>query len=562
MAGIQTGLTDAQLLASQLKAHELTGMSSSASEIDNTIENNKKYIVPQGLNETDDMTSIIQSYIDTQNLIYLSRDERLSATTTIHIPYGKYKIEGLHIKSGVKLDMNGIFIPLNADSECVFISGSYIEIGTLNISARNIVGFVGKLLLIDSTNTLTLDYLDNYSKMTSIKFININTLNIMGANSNNYKEYGIYIKSSSLAKGISWIMISNMLIRNCYFGLYAESATKGYINSCTFEGFITSCVKSIYLNANTGEIASDYFNAHIQTRGTSEDNAITSLLAGNNTYDGIIWDWLESYGDIIYDTGIKNKYKHGLVSGSWFHKVKLLGETSIFEDVYESNTDRFYNLFHWNENSRNGIGFQDNLLAFANKRFTVSVTPSKSASIDKIFKQATGINHYANTPWPSENGGGEIVYTITNIPQCRMYSLSVGFTKQERIARGIKLEIKLSTGGWITIDNITNNINTVYTYRANGGSGYDIDSIRLTFSNGASVKDGVIGTPLSNQLSIQSMVMFGAGERKSFLPYYEASFSNFISVESSTIPNNSMFVDSADGKMKFKDSVGTVNILY
>ena len=37
MAGIQTGLTDAQLLASQLKAHELAGMNSSASEIDGSV---------------------------------------------------------------------------------------------------------------------------------------------------------------------------------------------------------------------------------------------------------------------------------------------------------------------------------------------------------------------------------------------------------------------------------------------------------------------------------------------------------------------------------------------
>ena len=41
MAGIQTGLTDAQLLASQLKAHELAGMNSSASEIDESVLNTK-----------------------------------------------------------------------------------------------------------------------------------------------------------------------------------------------------------------------------------------------------------------------------------------------------------------------------------------------------------------------------------------------------------------------------------------------------------------------------------------------------------------------------------------
>ena len=42
MAGIQTGLTDAQLLASQLKAHELAGMNSSASEIDAVAKNSNE----------------------------------------------------------------------------------------------------------------------------------------------------------------------------------------------------------------------------------------------------------------------------------------------------------------------------------------------------------------------------------------------------------------------------------------------------------------------------------------------------------------------------------------
>ena len=45
MGGIQTGLTDAQLLASQLKAHDLVGLTASASEINYSIDNKIQFIL-------------------------------------------------------------------------------------------------------------------------------------------------------------------------------------------------------------------------------------------------------------------------------------------------------------------------------------------------------------------------------------------------------------------------------------------------------------------------------------------------------------------------------------
>jgi len=539
---------------------KLAGMASTGSEIDNSI---KSKIIPEGLNEIDDMTSIIQSYIDAQNAIYLSQDERLANSTKIYIPKGKYKIKNLHLKAGISFDMDGVFIPLDSSSDCAFISGSYINIDKLNLSSRNVYDYSGKLLSLDTTNTDTVNFLDNFSKLSRVAYVNIKTLNIMGSNSNTVQEYGVYIKSDILSRGISWINILKILVRNCYFGIVCDTDNDGYINSNIINGYVTSCVKSLYLNNQVnGGISNNFFDIHYQARDNSEATAITSYLASSNTFLGAIWDWLDTYSDVIYDTGNRNVYHKNLVSASFYHKVKILGNTSLYEDTYESNTDSFYNLFHWNENSRNGIGYQDNLLSFANKRFNVTVSPYTPSTLSKIFTQAVDINHYANNTWPSANGGGEIVYTITNIPQCRMHSITIGFTKAERIARGVKLEIKLSTGNWVTLTDVSNNLNTVFTYRANGGSGHDLDSIRLTFTNGANVKDGIITAPLSNILSIQSIVAFGAGERKVYLPYYEATFSNFSSIESSIVPNNSMFVDSTDNKMKFKDSLGVINLLY
>lgn len=60
MAGIQTGLTDAELLASQLKAHELVGLKASVSEINGSVSRNQ-IVLPKNLISNGDNISIFDS---------------------------------------------------------------------------------------------------------------------------------------------------------------------------------------------------------------------------------------------------------------------------------------------------------------------------------------------------------------------------------------------------------------------------------------------------------------------------------------------------------------------
>lgn len=72
MGGIQTGLTDAQLLASQLKAHELTGMKSSASEIDNMvlISGTRNWIDYITIKTVQELANGVIKYTDSQGSYY------------------------------------------------------------------------------------------------------------------------------------------------------------------------------------------------------------------------------------------------------------------------------------------------------------------------------------------------------------------------------------------------------------------------------------------------------------------------------------------------------------
>ena len=72
MGGIQTGLTDAQLLASQLKAHELAGMNSSASEIDNMvlISGTRNWIDYVTIKTVQELGNGIIKYTDSQGSYY------------------------------------------------------------------------------------------------------------------------------------------------------------------------------------------------------------------------------------------------------------------------------------------------------------------------------------------------------------------------------------------------------------------------------------------------------------------------------------------------------------
>ena len=93
MGGIQTGLTDAQLLASQLKAHELTGMNSSASEIDN--------IVTNGATQ-EDLDALALSSGGAMELIQtIEVTSAVSNIDIINLPDGIYEIRAVGLTSSV-----------------------------------------------------------------------------------------------------------------------------------------------------------------------------------------------------------------------------------------------------------------------------------------------------------------------------------------------------------------------------------------------------------------------------------------------------------------------------
>lgn len=121
MTGIQTGLTDAQLLASQLKAHELVGLNSSASEIDELVQygqikkqsdyikNIRKFKDLSGVSITTDSSGLATLETTTENALKIKTN---NATNLIRVTidlsnYGEGFSIGELKNMGLKIKVTG-----------------------------------------------------------------------------------------------------------------------------------------------------------------------------------------------------------------------------------------------------------------------------------------------------------------------------------------------------------------------------------------------------------------------------------------------------------------------
>ena len=488
--------------------------------IENGYYSTKTKTVIVGLNEVDDMTSIIQSYIDAANIEYLTSLSTRYYThlSKIIVPAGRYKVNGLYLKSGVTIETIGNLIPLTSTSNIIYLAGSYIEIeGTLNIDCVDQANYNGVPISIDTTDATTVTLLTS-APFNRINYVTIENLNIKG-NTTGTTSTGININSNGSTKGIAWIKINNGTIRDFTNDIIVTTSNGGYFNSNVINVSSNQCINGLKLNAIPGsEISNNEFNYTIQPRDVVNATGVTLLKANNNIFNGTIWDWKETYGLVVSDTGNNNTYGRGFIPSTFLHKTRILGQSSKVGDSFGS-VDNFNIIYDHNETSHNALGWQDNILMYADKLFTTTVTPSKSSTFTKAFTPATAINHAWNTTWGTAGGLGEIQLTITDIPKFRFYAISLGFQIKTRIARAIKMEYQLDNGGWVTVYDVTDNLSTNVMYRTLGGSGYDANKLRFTFNTGVDATDPANPVaPSSNILAIQSIAVFGAGMRNFTIP--------------------------------------------
>jgi len=500
-----------------------------------------------------DNTTILQKLIDSENAKWLEND-RNYITREIVVPVGDCAVGNLHISGGVRMDVKGRFVPIDTTTTMVYLSGSCIKIKTIILDGSYMNGYNGIPMQVDTTNPTTLKMLDkDYWKAPM--YNTIDTLNIKGG----YTTSTVGLKVLVNGKGMSWFRINNFEIRDCVTGIDITTTNGGYVTSNVISGRINNCNNSFIAK---GVVSANDFNFHIQPKSISGVTGIT-IEGNSNRFYGVIWDWDNSYGLALKDTGDNNCYSSGFLPSNFKEHISYSSLTTDIGTKYE-NIDTMNALYQWSGSARNGLGFQDNLLANLTTYGDVIIRKDgeeyNPATKYKMFTQPTAINYYQSISWSGDDGAGEITLDMI-FSLSRIHTIGVGFGLKSRICSNIKIEFSNGGDTWYVFEEYENNYNIVYLATTRGGEGYDMDRIKITFQNGIDATDANNPTaPLSNLLAIQSIVAFGVGKRQAFLDKVSNTEYAFTPV-SDTLQVNSFFLDESDDTLKFKDSTGAIKTI-
>jgi len=342
---------------------------------------------------TDD-TEAIQKVIDAAYVEFKSIGDRFYKTNTIFIPKGEYAVSNLLLKSGLNMDMDGVFVPYNDNGDVVRIVGNTITIDRLHLSAAKKSLFNGRLFAVDTSISEDYDIIKEvYWK--NPHYVWIDSLSLIGRYGNDITAFDVNLINAD--DGMSWWNIKNIHIRDCKRAISVNVDNGAYVTSNKFKGMINKAFESVTLeNLGTGEISKNIFDLHIQPDTlTGTQGLKLSGDGGSNTFEGVIWDWNSAYGFMIYDSQTKgNIYSDGFYSPYYKSQIMIAGITAKDNgDQYEI-PEYFKALYHWGDDTRNGIGFQDNLVANLTDFGGFTSTPSSSTAY-KMFTQPTGTNHRA-----------------------------------------------------------------------------------------------------------------------------------------------------------------------
>ena len=261
MAGIQTGLTDAQLLASQLKAHELAGMNSSASEIDNinnTIDYKAILVDGRNLFNVNDSSNVAGYYVN-----YSTGELAVSAsyTATHYIRVFEntnYAISTKHMIAWYDKDFVFISGSSQADTSKIQVSPSEAKYLRCTIQTSLISTFQVEK---GGYNTVFAPY--KYSYVQNPSKINAKYLDIFNTTKNLFDMYsvnsGFYINPS--------------------YGTLLSSATSSYSD------YIECSANTSYvLSGGTGSKQLAFYDSNKVFISASQSNPVIKVSPSNAKY--------------------------------------------------------------------------------------------------------------------------------------------------------------------------------------------------------------------------------------------------------------------------------------
>ena len=522
---------------------------------------NVKWFGAKGDGITND-TVAIQKCIDDAYLSYISQYSKILSSKEVVVPKGyEFKVKNLYLKGAITFNCEGLLIPYDSDSDVIRLASSYINIPNLNIESTTIPNYIGRSISLDTSDSTTKSLLDD-SSTGSPYYINMGIVRIKNRYDQVNQSTALYINCDSFGYGVSYLKIDDFFSLNSYNGIIFEAnnsaGTNGFVNSCTINGKIVNSMVGIKLSASYGEIASNVFNVDIEPRRVANVAGVVNVGGNSNTFNGVIWDWKVSYGYSVYDLGDLNTYSRGYTPLNFPNQVMIAGTLSKSSNTYESQNSIQAN-YHWSQYARNISGFQDNLLSYADRLYTLVSTPSGNSSKNKYLFSAPESRNWYNQ-YAIVDSSSVVTITITGI-DIWSNCISCGFGNT--YAQDIKIEYLNGSSIWVELKHQLDNRSAKFMWSIGVGDGYNMKGIRYTFTKAFNKSNLVDLVYVSNGLlDVGFLAAFGMGARKSYIKNFDNNFIGMLSVTSSSVPNISMFVDSADGKMKFKDSTGTVNVLY
>ena len=169
MGGIQTGLTDAELLASQLKAHELVGLQASASEIDNSIA---KLLVERDTPSGFDLSLFpklkVWKNLNSRTFVTNARAKRVCEDNDcdkvyyVDIATGSDTNDGITKETAFKTIYKALSINFNYKVTIYVKAGIYIDSdgwnssnGASSMTHLNVIGYDGEVITERTTSTFS-----------------------------------------------------------------------------------------------------------------------------------------------------------------------------------------------------------------------------------------------------------------------------------------------------------------------------------------------------------------------------------------------------------------------
>ncbi|MFF5396662.1 hypothetical protein ACFY5J_04575 [Peribacillus butanolivorans] len=486
---------------------------------------------------------------------------------------------------------NPIFLPEGAIAynDTLTLGVGVKVFGTPNTTLR-LLSDVNGVIVNDKTvlEYITLSTPSLFSKTAILidgtKRINTCTgrnIRVEGAYWNGYTGTGIRASAMNVGDHVAFVDYENIYIKGTNYGIIIEDDQangKGWANGNSFNKVSIICNHGVRL---TGDASGNEINLQYQTVSTTV--CAIYCEGDQNRFSGFVWD-IDQYGStgkiavftqkskenvialppvnidkkFIIDNGTDNLFLHNTKAGETLKPVNTKGNYTIFSDEFRHNEPVFY-------------GYQDNCLAFIDKKATVTVTGNivYSPGTSHLFNSRNTSEYFFAAPALTP-----VVIEIdtSSAPISAMYA--IGMTFMDGCAPSdYSIEVATtSDGAYAKIIDVKGNKKSSFIHLLSK-YGLAVYKIRITFTK--AIQNATLNP--TNQVRLSNI--YGANNGSYFdSPYLfkdggkmygdldmnstalkNVNFTQLVGTTSAIVPNNTIFLES--NVLKFKDSAGVVKIV-